>query len=55
LGGHISMPVYSRWIGVMEVLPASVQKLLRWASGADRAMAGFKGRKVLDQEENETW
>ncbi|KAG0635138.1 hypothetical protein HOY80DRAFT_472383 [Tuber brumale] len=55
LGGHISMPVYSRWIGVMEVLPASVQKFLRWASGADRAMAGFKGRKVLDQEGNKTW
>ena len=53
LGGHISMPVYSRWIGVMEVLPVSVQKFLRWASGTDRAMAGFKGRKVLDQEEKE--
>jgi short-subunit dehydrogenase len=55
LGGHIAMPVYAQWIAVMEVLPASARRLLRWASGADRAMAGFKGRKVLDQEGSKVW
>lgn len=55
LGGHIAMPVYAQWVSVMEVLPASVQRLLKWASGVDRAMAGFEGRKALEQKESKMW
>lgn len=53
-GGVIAMPAYARWIGIMELLPESCQRGLRWVSGCDRAMAGFKGRKevkeVVDEE-----
>lgn len=50
-GGVIAMPAYARWIGVMELLPASWQRGLRWLSGCDRAMVGFKGRKEVTTEE----
>ena len=45
LGGEVAMPLYAGWIGVMGVLPYSVQKLLRGSSGADEAMVAFRGGK----------
>ncbi|KAL7273550.1 hypothetical protein RUND412_003575 [Rhizina undulata] len=53
-GGELSMPTYARWISLLDVLPGSFQKGLRWASGIDRAMVGFKGRKVFEDEGNES-
>lgn len=38
--GHISMPLYARWIEWMHVLPVSLQRLARKLSGVDRAMEG---------------
>ncbi|EPE07399.1 epidermal retinal dehydrogenase 2 [Ophiostoma piceae UAMH 11346] len=42
--GEIGMPFYARWIAWYHVLPVSVQKLARYASGMDRAMSTFVGR-----------
>lgn len=39
--GHISMPLYARWIEWLDVLPMSLQKLVRKLSGVDRAMETF--------------
>lgn len=39
--GEISLPLYAKWVGVLDVLPFSLQRLARWASGVDRAMEGF--------------
>ncbi|KAF8423275.1 hypothetical protein EV426DRAFT_602924 [Tirmania nivea] len=57
-GGILRMPSYSRWIGLMNVLPVSMQRLVRWWSGCDEAMV--KRRKVVrerlyssDDEEEE--
>lgn len=44
--GEISLPLYAKWIGVLGVLPYSLQRLARWLSGADRAMAGFGKEKA---------
>lgn len=43
-GGVLAMPAYSRWIQLMGIMPVSVQRLMRWASGCDDAMKGYKGR-----------
>jgi NAD(P)-dependent dehydrogenase (short-subunit alcohol dehydrogenase family) len=40
--GHIAMPLYARWAGWLNVLPAGVQKLGRWVSGVDEGMRGYK-------------
>jgi len=57
-GGVLAMPSYSKWIGLMKVLPASMQRAVRWCSGCDEAMV--KRRKVVrerlyysDDEEGE--
>ena len=58
-GGVLAMPSYSRWIGLVKVLPVSMQRVLRWWSGCDEAMV--KRRKVVrerlyysdDEEEDE--
>ena len=44
VSGELAMPLYARWIKVLGVLPVGVQKVLRWLSGMDKAMEGFKGR-----------
>lgn len=49
-GGEVAMPAYARWIGIMDLLPVSVQKGLRYMSGCDRAMVGFKGRGAVKEE-----
>lgn len=43
VSGELAMPLYARWIEVLNVLPVGLQKALRWASGMDKAMEGFKG------------
>lgn len=40
--GEISMPLYARYVDFIFILPASLQKFLRWVSGVDRAMQSFK-------------
>jgi NAD(P)-dependent dehydrogenase (short-subunit alcohol dehydrogenase family) len=41
VSGEVSLPFYARSIGVLQVLPWSLQRVARWASGADRAMDGL--------------
>ena len=43
-GGVLAMPLYARWACWMGVLPAGLQKVVRWWSGIDRAVDGFVGR-----------
>lgn len=49
VSGEVSLPLYARWVGVLGLLPFSLQRVARWASGVDRAMEGFGrgGRKDL--------
>ncbi|KAI9737384.1 MAG: hypothetical protein M1834_009538 [Cirrosporium novae-zelandiae] len=49
VSGEISMPLYARWIGLMGILPAGLQKILRWASGVDRAMKSFQGSSTINE------
>jgi short-subunit dehydrogenase len=37
--GEVCVPLYSKWIGVMDVLPAGVRELVRRWSGIDTAIA----------------
>ena len=53
VSGELAMPLYARWIGVLDVLPVGLQKVLRWASGMDKAMEGFKGAGVVRGRESE--
>lgn len=41
-GGVISMPLYARWIGILDLLPVGLQKTLRGLTGLDTAMKGFQ-------------
>lgn len=58
-GGVLAMPSYSRWIGLVKVLPVSMQRVVRWWSGCDEAMVKRKTvvRERLyysdDEEEDE--
>jgi NAD(P)-dependent dehydrogenase (short-subunit alcohol dehydrogenase family) len=52
-GGVLAMPLYARWVGWMEVLPAGLQKVVRWWSGMDRAVDGFVGRSKEVEGEKE--
>lgn len=45
VSGEISLPLYAKWVGVIRVLPFSLQRFVRWASGVDRAMEGFRSGK----------
>lgn len=47
VSGEVSLPLYAKWVGVLQVLPFSAQRFARWASGVDRAMEGF-GRAKKD-------
>ena len=38
LGGEVAVPLYARWIPLLAVLPAGVQRLVRAWSGVDRAV-----------------
>lgn len=37
--GEVCVPLYSKWIGIMDVLPAGVRELIRSWSGVDTAIA----------------
>jgi hypothetical protein len=43
VSGEVSLPLYAQWVGILQVLPWSLQRMARWASGVDGAMQGFKG------------
>lgn len=43
VSGEVSLPLYAQWVGVLQVLPWSLQRVARWASGVDGAMEGFRG------------
>ncbi|EPS40617.1 hypothetical protein H072_5505 [Dactylellina haptotyla CBS 200.50] len=44
IAGTLEFPLYARWIVVMQALPVSIQRFLRWISGCDEAMKTFRGR-----------
>jgi NAD(P)-dependent dehydrogenase (short-subunit alcohol dehydrogenase family) len=46
VSGEISLPLYAKWVGVLQVLPFSLQRLARWVSGVDTAMEGFRARGI---------
>jgi len=41
--GEVSLPLYTGWVWVLEGLPGSLRRVVRWASGVDGAMGGFVG------------
>lgn len=43
VSGEVSLPLYAGWVGALQVLPWSVQRVVRWVSGVDGAMEGFRG------------
>lgn len=51
VSGEISLPLYAKWVGILQVLPFSLQRLARWASGVDTAMEGFRARDVNKKED----
>ncbi len=46
VSGELAMPLYARWVKVLGVLPVGLQKMLRLASGMDKAMEGFGGKEA---------
>jgi len=44
MSGEVSLPLYAGWVWVLDGLPGSLRRVVRWASGVDRAMGGFVGR-----------
>lgn len=52
-GGEICMPLYGNWIPALYLLPVGLQRVVRWASGVDRGMDTFIGRKGLEKMEKE--
>lgn len=48
----LAMPLYSRWIGLMGVLPVGVQAIARRVSGIDGAMKTFEGRGKGGEKES---
>ncbi|KAG4431038.1 hypothetical protein IFR05_013476 [Cadophora sp. M221] len=46
----LAMPLYSRWIDWMNVLPVGVQAIVRKLAGVDSAMKGFVGRSAGEKE-----
>ncbi|ERF70800.1 hypothetical protein EPUS_08358 [Endocarpon pusillum Z07020] len=48
-GGIVRMPTYAGWVQWFAVLPVAVQRGLRWASGIDRALAGFAAVGIGDR------
>jgi NAD(P)-dependent dehydrogenase (short-subunit alcohol dehydrogenase family) len=49
VSGEVSLPLYAQWVGVLQVLPWSLQRVARWASGVDGAMSGFRGGGKKDE------
>lgn len=44
--GEISLPLYARFISILEILPPGLQLLARWVSGVDTAMAGMQSKRA---------
>lgn len=40
--GEIALPLYARYIEIVAILPVGVQRMVRWLSGVDLAMKGYK-------------
>lgn len=36
--GEVSMPLYTRLIGIMDIVPPGMREILRWIAGMDKAM-----------------
>ncbi|KAF3918714.1 hypothetical protein AA313_de0208477 [Arthrobotrys entomopaga] len=53
-GGTLELPLYARWIVVMQTLPVSIQRFLRWVSGCDEGMRTFRGRHPTDMLNGKT-
>lgn len=49
LSGHVGVPLYARWVGWYNVLPAGVQLLARKVAGIDTAMGSFVGRRGTEE------
>ncbi len=53
-GGVLRMPTYAGWVQWFGVLPVALQRVLRWASGIDRAMvravAGGLGNRRCEEQ-----
>jgi short-subunit dehydrogenase len=49
-GGTISIPLYSRWIDILGVLPAGMQYMARRWSGLDTAMAGVSSGTAYEKK-----
>jgi hypothetical protein len=45
--GQIAMPLYARWVPLLGVLPAGVQRMVRGWSGMDGAMLALSKKKGL--------
>ncbi|KAI9672918.1 MAG: hypothetical protein M1829_004468 [Trizodia sp. TS-e1964] len=45
VSGVLSLPLYTRWVDLLPVMPVGIQRGLRWASGMNKAMDTFVGRK----------
>ncbi|KAF2726026.1 NAD(P)-binding protein [Polychaeton citri CBS 116435] len=53
-GGEISLPLYARWIQWVNILPVSIERVVRWVSGADRAMAkGASARRTTSMRKGQ--
>ncbi|KAL2891159.1 Short-chain dehydrogenase/reductase family 16C member 6 [Ceratocystis lukuohia] len=50
--GHVSTPLYARWIGWFNVLPAGAQRIARYIAGVDDAMKTYVGRASKEQKKN---
>ncbi|KAI9746017.1 MAG: hypothetical protein M1818_000698 [Claussenomyces sp. TS43310] len=49
--GELAMPFYTRWVDWMNVLPVGLQRIVRGASGIDKAMVTFEGRSRSEKED----
>lgn len=45
--GHIAAPLYARWINWLHVMPAGLQRVVRYVSGMDKAMEGFASKRKV--------
>lgn len=48
MSGHVGVPLYARWVGWYNVLPAGLQVVARRLAGVDTAMGDFVGRRGLE-------
>ena len=51
-GGEIRLPAFARWVALMNLLPMSVQKWLRWWIGMDTAMGDVRKLDIDPSDED---